>query len=105
MRGREAGASLAEAALVLALIAVLAFAAVRFFGGSVGGLWDDTASTIDDPTVVTTDAPADPAPAGGDGGGGGSPGGSGGSVILQPDGDCPDGDPDDPDCTTADTEP
>lgn len=43
----ETGASLVEYALLVALIAVAAFAAVAFFGVSVGSSVDDSASKID----------------------------------------------------------
>lgn len=78
MRGKrsrsETGASAPEMALILLLIVVVAFSAVRLFGVQVGDLWRDVA--------VGTGGVHSPAPDDG-GGGSGGPGnvGGGGSGI------------------------
>ena len=46
---REQGAAIVEYGLLVAFIAMVALAAVTFFGGSVATLWTDNANSIIDP--------------------------------------------------------
>ena len=71
----ERGASAPEMALILLLVVVVAFGAVRLFGFQVGDMWQDVA---DAQGAVHTPAPSggqNPGPTGGEGGGlgGGGP--------------------------------
>ncbi len=56
-RHDERGASLTEYALMLALIAVVAFGAVGFFGSSTGGKLDKSSSCISRAYAGTSTGP------------------------------------------------
>ncbi len=73
----EAGANLLETALAMLLIAVVAIAAIAYFGSSTGDLWDQVPASFQD----------DGGSGGGSGGGtggGGNGGGSGGGTLCPP---------------------
>jgi len=82
MRGKrsrsETGASAPEMALILLLIVVVAFSAVRLFGFQVGDMWRDIA---DETGAVHSPAPDDD----GGSGGGGNAGGGGSGIPGVPD--------------------
>jgi Flp pilus assembly pilin Flp len=84
----ERGASAPEMALILLLVVVVAFSAVRLFGFQVGGMWRDIA---DGTGAVHRPAPAD--------NGGHNPGNTGGGGSGIP------GVPDDTTTTTTTTAP
>ena len=81
MRGKrsETGASAPEMALILLLIVVVAFSAVRLFGFQVGDMWRDIA---DETGGVHSPAPDD---GNGGGGGHGNTGGGGSGIPGVPD--------------------
>lgn len=66
---KQLGVAATEMAVIILLIAVVAFGAVRLFGGGVADLWDQGASGMQTARSPSEDS---------DGGGGGNPGNSGG---------------------------
>jgi hypothetical protein len=70
-----------EAAIVLIFIALLAFAAVQFFGGGVGATWDGVADDVQHAPTVSNPG-GGWAGGGGSGGGGSGGGGPAGTIIV-----------------------
>jgi Flp pilus assembly pilin Flp len=64
------GVAATEMAVVIVLIAVVAFGAVRFFGLGVGNLWERSATEFEGARApATTTTVFDPGPSGGGGSG------------------------------------
>lgn len=74
------GAVVVEAAIVLIFIALLAFAALQFFGGGVGATWDGVANDVQN--APTVENPGGGWAGGGSGGGSGGGGGPAGTIII-----------------------